>query len=639
MKKIVTILLLFSSIIVHSQIRLPKLISDGMVLQRDTPIKIWGWATPKETVILRFKNQTFVTQADEKGQWLIKLPPQPAGGSFDLTFTASNTLIIHDVLFGDVWICSGQSNMELMMERVKDKYPTIVATASNPYIRQFTVPDIYNFEKPNDDLIDGQWISVNPKNIYSFSAVAYFFANELYAKHKVPVGLINAALGGSPIQAWMSESALKQFPIYYEEGIRFKDKNLIETVEKNNRQINKDWYYLLNRSDEGLKTNWHTSEYSDKDWKEMNIPNYWADVDSSIKTGSVWFRKVFNLPKQLVNQPSRLFLGRIVDADSVFINGRFIGTTSYQYPPRKYLIPIGILKEINNIISIRVVSSGDKGGFVPDKPYQINFPNDTISLKGVWKYKVGSQIPPIVEQNIVRWKPIGLYNAMIAPLSNFTMKGVIWYQGESNTNNPFDYKDLMIALIKDWRNSWQQGEFPFLYVQLANFLDVKPEPSESNWAMVRQAQLQVLSQPNTGMVVSIDLGEWNDIHPLNKQEVGKRLALQALKLAYKNKEITASGPIVQSLSSKKGTLVIHFTNVDKGLIALNNRKLGHFAVAGEDKIFVWAKAKIKKNSIIVKHKSIKNPIYVRYAWASNPKEANLYNKALLPASPFEIKRE
>jgi sialate O-acetylesterase len=636
MKNIYLFGLLLSSFFVKAQIRLPKLISDGMILQRETPLKVWGWASANEKIKLYFDKQEWNTQADENGKWLILLKPHVAGGPYELILEASNSITIKDVLFGDVWLCSGQSNMELMMERVKDKYPAIIASAHNPQIRQFTVPDIYNFQHPKEDLEGGQWVSVNPKSIYSFSAVAYFFAHELYSKYNVPIGLINAALGGSPIEAWMSEEALKPFPIYQEESLKYRDKNLIEQVESNNRKINSDWHHLLNNTDEGLKAHWHSPKLNDQDWKTMTIPNYWSDVDSTIKTGSVWFRKSFDLKKELINQSARLFLGRIVDADSVFINGKFIGTTSYQYPPRKYIIPADILKETENIISVRVINSTGKGGFVPDKPYQIYFPNDTIALNGTWKYKVGTQILAITEQNTIRWKPIGLFNAMIAPLTNFAIKGTIWYQGESNTNKPSDYKDLFPALINDWRKQWKQGNFPFLYVQLANYLDSQKQPFISNWAVLRQAQLQALSQPNTGMVVATDLGEWNDIHPLNKQEIGKRLSLQAFKRACNDNSIVASGPIIESISRKNKKIIAKFSNVGSGLVALNNQELKHFALAGQDKKFVWAEAKIKDNRVIVWSKAIKKPLFVRYAWADNPEGANLYNGEKLPASPFEI---
>jgi sialate O-acetylesterase len=635
-KKLFILVFLLSHFLSNAQIRLPKLISDGMILQRETQLNIWGWASPNEAIKLFFDKKTFQTKADEKGNWTIKLPSHAQGGPFELIFEAKNVIKVQDIWFGDVWLCSGQSNMELMMERVKDKYPTVITNANNPNIRQFTVPDIYDFNEQRTDLVSGNWVSVNSKTINSFSAVAYFFANELYKKYQIPIGIINAALGGSPIQAWISEKSLKQFPLNYEEGLRFRDKNLITQIETNNRKINTEWYGSLNNSDEGLKQNWHKTALNDDDWKEMQIPNYWSDIDTTIKTGSVWFRKSFDLSNSQATQSARLFLGRIVDADSVFINDKFIGTTSYQYPPRKYSIPNGILKEKGNVISVRVINSSGKGGFVTDKPYQIIFPADTVSLKGSWKYKIGTQVQAITEQITIRWKPMGLYNAMISPLTNFTIKGALWYQGESNTDHPNDYAKLLPTLIHDWRNEWKQGDFPFLCVQLANYLEKKAEPSESNWAIVRQAQLASLSEPNTGLAVITDLGEWNDIHPHNKEDVGKRLALLARKIAYHEKKLTASGPIIQAATLKDNKITLNFTEIDGGLIIKNSQELAHFAVAGEDKKFVWAKAKIVGKKIIISNIEVKTPKYIRYGWADNPENANLYNKAMLPASPFEI---
>lgn len=635
------LLFFISSSYTYCQIRLPRLISDGMVLQRETKTNIWGWAAPAEKITLTFNNQIYNASADQNGNWAILLPPQPAGGPYEITLSASNRITLKNILFGDVWICSGQSNMELPMERVSDKYAAIIAKADNPHIRQFEVPDTYNFNGPNKDLENGRWLSVNPKDVLKFSAVAYFFANEIYTKYHVPIGLINTALGGSPAEAWLSEEAVKNFPIHYNQAQKFKDTNLIAEIESANRKINNNWYSLLNSTDEGLKQKWSKPELNDSNWGQMNIPGYWADNKLGEVNGSVWFRKEIDLPKGVAEKPAKLLLGRIVDADSVFINGVYVGSTGYQYPPRKYTLPVSVLKEGKNIIAVRLISQSGKGGFVLDKPYKLVIGQDSIDLKGSWKYKLGATMKPLPGQTTVRWQPTGLFNAMIAPLVNYPIKGVIWYQGESNTENPATYANLMQTLIQDWRMHWNQGNFPFLFVQLANFMEPRDKPAESNWAALRQAQLNTLAVSNTGMAVAIDAGEWNDIHPLNKETVGKRLAWQALHLAYGNKKVLASGPLFKSVKKDGNKLIITFTNTGSGLMALGNTELKHFAIAGSDKQFVWAKAKIKGKRVIVWHEAIANPIAVRYAWADNPQGANLYNKELLPASPFEatIKRK
>ncbi|HTH55011.1 MAG TPA: sialate O-acetylesterase [Cyclobacteriaceae bacterium] len=615
------------------QIKLPKLISDGMVLQRDAKVKLWGWATPHEKIKLEFSGQQLKTEADALGHWVIVLPKQKFGGPFDMAFSASNEIKLKNILFGDVWLCSGQSNMELTMDRLRDKYPDAIANAGNPEIRQFLVPDAYDFEKPNEDVSNGEWLSVNQQTIAKFGAVGFFFAAELYAKYKVPIGLINAALGGSPADAWISEGAIKKFPEHYEELIKFKNKKLIEEIETADRKNSSEWFKFLNQTDHGLKL-WSTENFDDSDWPALNIPGYWADGPLGNKNGAVWFRKEINVPKSMTGIAAKLLLGRIVDSDSVFINNEFVGATSYLYPPRRYMLKSSILKEGRNVIAVRVINSSGKGGFVPDKPYSLIVGTDSIDLKGNWKYKLGAEMKPLAGSTTIRWKPVGLYNAMIAPLTNYVIKGALWYQGESNTKNPSEYFPLMQTLIGDWRAKWGEGDFPFLLVQLANFMEEKKEPAESAWAEVRQAQLHTLKIPNTGLAVAIDLGEWNDVHPLNKKEVGRRLALQAMDVCYHEKNIVPSGPLFKSVKKSGDRLIISF-KYDDGLKPLFGNELNYFSIAGADKKFVWAEAKIEDNKVVVTSERVPNPQFVRYAWADNPIGANLVNRELLPASPFE----
>jgi sialate O-acetylesterase len=374
-------------------------------------------------------------------------------------------------------------------------------------------------------------------------------------------------------------------------------------------------------------------EYQPKDWPTMQIPGYWEYENPDLKNGVFWFRKELDIPATLAGKPAKLILGRIIDADSTYVNGVFVGTTAYQYPPRRYAVPENVLKAGKNIIVVRVISSQGKGGFAVDKPYELVIEEKKIDLKGRWQYQLGATMAPLKGRTSIRWKPMGLYNAMIAPLLKFKIKGTIWYQGESNAGRPEEYRLLLPALIKDWRKNWKQGNFPFLFVQLPNFMEAKPEPSESNWALLREAQLRTLSLPNTAMAVTIDIGEWNDIHPLNKKDVGKRLAVAAQKVAY-GEELVYTGPIYQSMKVKDNKLELTFSHTGSGLITQGIVELGGFAIAGPDSHFVWAKAEIAGNKVIVWNEKISKPIAVRYAWADNPEQANLYNKEGLPASPF-----
>lgn len=633
----VLLIILTNAIGLMAQVKLPRLISDGVVLQRDIELKLWGWASAGENITVTLNGKKFNTQANQAGDWMIKLPSQTAGGPYDLTFKGKNEILVKNVLFGDVWVCSGQSNMELTMERIKEKYPTVIAHSENKNIRQFLVADKYDFKQAYTDLDAGSWIAANPKTVMDFSAVAYFFANELYKAYQVPIGLINVSLGGSPIEAWLSEDALVPFTNSFQELQRFKDDKLIEEIETSDRNRIGKWYTELNSKDEGI-TKWSKSEFDDTSWNSISLPGYWADGELGNINGVVWFRKKINIQATMTGKSGKLWLGCIVDADSVFVNGKFTGTTGYQYPPRRYSFDDTTLQAGENVISIRVINSAGRGGFVPDKRHYLAVEEDTINLAGNWKVKVGTTMPALAGQTFVRWKPTGLYNRMISPLLNFGIKGVIWYQGESNTGNPTEYEKLLPALISNWRMKWNQGNFPFLYVQLANFMEARSQPAESNWAVLRQAQLKTLSVPNTGMAVISDVGEWNDIHPLNKADVGKRLALSAKHVAYKDKSVVYSGPLYQSHKIQANKIIIRFTNTGSGLLAKGDGELRHFAVAGPDKKFVWAKARLERNQVVVWSDSIRNPVVVRYAWADNPAGANLYNREGLPASPFTTEK-
>jgi len=628
---------LITPFVSNAQLKLPRLISDGMVLQRDTELTLWGWASPGEKVILEFKDEIFQTITDENEKWEIELPPQKNGGPYTLKFSAKNEINVENVVFGDVWICSGQSNMELWMGRVREKYLDVIAESENVMIRQFLVPDKYDFKKEHNDLDGGEWTMANPQSVLGFSAVAYFFAREIYDHNQIPIGLINVALGGSPVKAWMSEEALKQFPSSYKEMQRFKDDQLIRDIEAADKQRSDSWYKIINELDQGLiaEPEWSQKGVDDHDWEIVQIPGYWIDAGAN---GAYWFRRKLNIPESHVGKPAKLWLGRIVDQDFAYINGKLVGTTGYQYPPRRYNVDSLILEE-GNTITVRVISQRGRGEFVPDKPYYLTVDGDTFQLSGEWKYKLGATMKPMEEQTFIRWKPGGLYNGMISPLTAYKIKGVIWYQGESNADEPESYEEAFSAMINNWRDAWNQDEeFPFLYVQLANFMEETDEPVESKWAELRQAQLETLSISNTSMAVTIDLGEWNDIHPLNKKDVGFRLALLARKLAYNETDLNASSPVPIKATFSENHVVVTFNKGSGNLTTRDGKSTKHFALSNNDKNFYWAKAEIIGNEIKIWNDQVPNPTSVRYAWSNNPASANLTSEVGLPVSPFEIRK-
>jgi sialate O-acetylesterase len=630
--------LLFISSSSFGQLKLPRLIQDGMILQRETPVKIWGWASVGEKVVIQLNGQSFNAVTGDNGKWQIVLPAHKAGGPFAMEIVASNRISLKDILFGDVWFCSGQSNMEYPMNRLTDKYADVIASCENSNIRQFKVPQVYDFNTPHDDYPSGSWVAVTPKTILDFSAVAYFFARDLYKKYHVPIGIINASVGGSPAEAWMSAEALKEFPNYLAEAEKFKNQSYIGQIQSSERKASSNWYAELNQTDKGLQSQptWKDPAFDASSWPTIPVPSYWADYGLGEVNGVVWFRKEIEVPVSMIGKPARLFMGRIVDADSVFINGKLVGTTGYQYPQRNYRVPAGVLQSGKNTVIVRVISNSGRGGFVKEKPYQLFNETDTIKLIGNWKYQLGCTMNPSPGQTFVNWKPTGLYNGMLAPANNYAIRGAAWYQGESNAERYQEYQKLLTALITDWRLKHAQGNFPFIIAQLPNFMDTKDQPSESSWASFRNSQLKIAQTvEKTALTVNIDLGEWNDVHPQNKEDVGKRLALAAEKLAYNDKNVVASGPIFKSMSIKGNKIELTFTDCGSGLIAKDGKALKQFAIAGADNKFVWAQAKIEGNKVVVWNETISNPVSVRYAWANNPAGANLYNAEGLPASPFE----
>jgi len=617
-----------------SQVKLPRLVRDSMILQRDSKINIWGWAAKNEKITIKFNNKTFKTTANTNGDWLLQLPAMKAGGPYTMDISASNKITLKDILIGDVWFCSGQSNMVHQMGIHDVLYAKEVAEANDPQIRQFWIPTMTDLQGPRNDFPTGFWKSAVGEDIKPFSAVAYFFAKKLYEKYHVPIGLINASVGGTPIEAWTSEEVLKDFSAITATIQKNKDTAYVNSTNRTAAASSRP----QPSNDLGMMSEkkWFDVTYVPKGWRNINIPGFWEDQGLKDLNGVVWYRKEIDIPASMGGRQAKVYLGRIVDADELYINGKRVGSTGYQYPQRRYSVPADILKAGKNLFIIRVTNTGGKGGFVPDKPYYIFSGTDTIDLKGTWQYKVGEVYVPrspgpfgISAQN----QPTALYNAMVAPAINYTIKGFLWYQGEANTNRAEEYAKLQPAQIIDWRNKWKQVDLPFFYAQLPGFMDYNYLPSESNWALLRESQMKSLSVPNTAMAVTIDLGEWNDIHPDRKKEVGERLALAALKMVY-GENIVHSGPIYQSATIDGNKITISFTNTGSGLITNDGEALSEFAIAGADKKFVWAKAKIEGDKVIVWNDAIKEPLYVRYAWADDPVNPNLFNKEGLPASPF-----
>ena len=618
-------------------VRLPRLVSDGMVLQRDASVRIWGWATRGERVTVHFLGRTHAAAADDRGKWEVTLPRLNPGGPFEMRIEAGNAITIRDIAVGDVWVCSGQSNMGMALGWLAQVYQSDIDSADQPFIRQFLVPVGFTLGRCDSDVGSGSWVRADPKNVRSFSAVAYFFAKQLHDAYRVPIGLIHASVGGSSTEAWISEGAIKAFPQYYEEAVRYARPGVLERTTKQDDQRARAWGSALSASDEGLRDTvhrWSDPACSTSAWDTMHVPGYWITASPGNVNGVVWFRREFTVPVRTADSAGVLLLGRIVDADSVFINGRFVGGIGSQYAPRMYRIPERTLRAGANTIVIRVVNFNRRGGFVPGKRYALMVGGQEIALDGVWRCRLGASAEPLEDRVFTGKIPTGLFNSMIAPLRQWRIKGVLWYQGESNTSRACEHYPLFSLLIRDWRTSWQRPELPFIYVQLPNFMEVNTETTTYDWALFRESQSKASSISGTGMAVSIDIGEGNDIHPVNKKDLGYRLALAARRVVYGETGIVSSGPILSSVRITRGKVILNFSSTGRGLTARGGAGLRCFEICGNDGVYVPAEARIDHGTVVVWSHEVASPVAVRYAWANDPEGANLYNKEGLPASPF-----
>ncbi|HEX5787768.1 MAG TPA: sialate O-acetylesterase [Woeseiaceae bacterium] len=633
------VVLLLAAASAGAEVELPRLLGDGVILQRDQPVVIWGRAADGERVQVFLDGVRVGSGRADDGHFRIDIGEHPTGGPHRIIVAGGdNRVTVDDAWFGDVWVAGGQSNMELTMERVVTRHTDAADDANFPLIREFKVPRDYDFDGPRDDFASGEWKVTTPATVLSSSAVAYYFARELHERYDVPIGIVSDAYGGSAAESWMSEAALAEFPHYLDIAKQYRDDAHLEALLAGDRQKAEAWLAALDERDAGLKADppWSAAGVDHGDWATTAVPGMW-DTGGTLRDldGAVWFRRTVSLPGSAAGKPATMYLGRIDDMDTAWVNGVEVGATAYMWPPRIYPVPAGVLAAGDNVIAVRVVDANGDGGFVPDKEYRLAIGEEDYPLAGDWHYRVGTASAPQPDPAFVTWRqPLGFYNAMLAPLRNFRIRGVIWYQGETNVGRGDEYAELFPAMIRDWRRLWRQGDFPFLFVQLANYLETRQEPGDSDWAELREAQRRALRLPNTAMVVTIDVGEWNDIHPLDKQTVGERLARAAQALAYGESDVVSSGPMFRSLMKRGGKLVIEFDHVGGGLQSKGGELTG-FAVAGEDGRYVWADARIDGETVVVASDAVADPTRVRYAWADNPEAATLYNDEGLPASPFE----
>ena len=622
---------------------LNPLFADHMVLQRGMPDPVWGWSTPGSVVTVSIDGVSAKARTDSSGEWVAKLPSLSAGGPYTLTVTGLQTVTLQDIMVGDVWICAGQSNMEFGIGNALNA-DAETAAANYPNIRLFTVPRATAITPLATAA--GQWQVCTPASVRQegtwngFSAVGYYFGRDIFQTINVPIGLIQSTWGGTAAEAWTSQKTLPARLPEFKPA--FGILAAARTAAAQNKQLSpadlvSQWYA---QSDPGTAGNWQAPNFDDSSWKSMQLPNYFEQVDDPTLVpfhGIIWFRREVDLPDAMAGKDAILHL-YADDNDATWVNGTPVGYTEGYSTERKYAVAGSLLRPGRNFIAVRVLDTGGLGG-IYGKPEQLSleFPGgQPLGLDGAWRYKPSAPLSSLEvfpsdvhNQNF----PSVLYNGMIAPIQTFGIRGAIWYQGENNASRAYQYRALLPAMIGDWRQHWGEGPCPFYIVQLANFRPPSEQPGDDEWAELREAQLMTAEHtPNSGIALAVDIGDANNIHPKNKQEVGRRLSLVALAKTY-GQAIEYSGPVYRAYKVEAGAIRIAFTHLGGGLVAKDGAALTGFAVAGADHKFVWGDAKIDGDTVVVSSAQVPSPVAVRYAWSINP-AVSLYNQAGLPAPPF-----
>jgi len=608
---------------------------DNMVLQRGKPIRFWGWARAGESVRVEMAGHAATAVAGPDGRWQAELEAPAPGGPYTVKITGpEQSMVLHEVLVGDVWLCGGQSNMELGLARTRNGADEIKA-AEHPEIRLFTVKQHVAYSPTA--VPQGLWKICSPQTVAEgagFSAVAYFFGRKLQAELHVPIGLIEDCWGGTPAESWMSPESLhklKDFDVPLAEIERLHAKGGPESGS-----------FLMNWLDEydvgSQSNNWSAVELDDSGWKTVQIPGGFSELGVADVPSICWFRKELTLPDQLPAGQATLCLGSIEKMDTAYLNGQWVGASSWVENPRAYGIKAGVLKPGRNVLAVRVFKLKPQGGFLskPDALRLVLGDQSVIPLAGEWKgaLSVDARPPhplPLTFENYPTM-PIVLFDGMIQPVAPLSIRGAIWYQGEANAERAHQYQTLLPAMIGDWRKLFRQGDFPFYIVSLPAFMHHRDQPGDDSWAELREAQVLTTQKvKNSALAVTIDTGDPDDIHPKDKQVVGERLALCALANEYGEK-IPWAGPTFASVTHLPGALKLRFNHTEGGLVVKGD-KLEEFSVAGKDRQWHWAEARVEGDSVVVSSPAVPDPQAARYAWQANP-AATLFNGVGLPAVPF-----
>ena len=634
---------LFTTRSQQASLRLSKLFTDGVVVQRGVRIPVWGWAPAGAVVTGTLKGHTAKTTANASGRWSFSFPPSGAGGPYELRVSSGDARVdVRNLLIGDVWVASGQSNMEFTLS-VASNAAQAIAAAHDSLLREFKVPISYA-ERPEDELGGGSWAPADPQHVGNFSAVAYFFARDLREHERVPIGIVNTTWGGSAIETWLSapsQGLTDDVPgkRMSAERARMDSVRLALTATLGG----------VPAHDPGLMNGtaaWADPALDESAWRPIKVPALWESQGYEGMDGVAWYRTTFTLTAEEATQGAALSLGPIDDDDITWVNGVEVGRTTGYNVPRHYTIPATALRPGSNVLAVRVVDYQGGGGIYGARDsLRLTTGSTPHPLAGTWKFRVGELMMGMDGQRINK-VPAVTYNKMVKPLLPFPIKGVIWYQGESNANNveqAATYRRQLPLLVRSWRQAWapsgSNGAFPFLWVQLPNFgaPDSTP-PAQSGWATMRESMTASLAVPNTGQAITLDVGESGDIHPKDKETVGRRLALVARRVAY-GERVESSGPTYRASQMQGNRVTIEFDHVGSGLTSrAPDGRIDAFEIAGADGRFVWANARIEGNHVVVWSDAVPKPVAVRYAWTNDPEGALLFSRDGLPAAPFRTDR-
>ena len=610
-----------------SSIFIPYLLRDGAILQRNQEYRFWGYTGSEQEVILSYEEIILKTKSDEKGYFDIILPAHEVSESIDFKIsTVDAEIVLKDICFGDVFLLGGQSNMQLWMERLKTRYPDEIERAKNPWIRYFEAPQEPSFDNIKTELTSGQWKRAIGEDLKNLSGIGYFFAKEKFLEDGVPIGLIATAVGGTPLNAWLSEESLTKFNSLPPSYNALKNKEYLKVIQNLDKLYQDNYQKLCEETDEGLYQSWQDPNLDDRNWPEISLSETWNEKYTF--SGTLWLRKKLQIPDEFIGREGELLFGTMTDADVIYVNGKKVGSTDYKYPPRNYKIS-KLTKTFTIAIRLKIYNA--PGGITHSKPHILLVGENRLDLNHGWKIRRRSTLPERHKAYFINYEPTGLYNGMIVPLQKLKFAAILWYQGESDAGSPQNYGPRFRELIESWRKLFKQPNLPFLYVQLPNCDTEK----DADWARLREEQKEGLKISRTAMVVTIGDGEDDDLHPLNKKDVAHRLLN-----AYHNVKLFPNcyciGPLAkEAIQAKKNVIILSFETFGKKINIEKDKDFELFQEGHSYEVSDYHQVEEKIILELPATLSLQPDAKIRYNWSNAP-QAFIWNEEGYPASPFEL---